>query len=250
MLLAVPATDYLSTSRYRRNKKAEYENYVLGRTAGVFRARQLLTEARELTEHRDLAKALVAVREALDIAPDYSDAIELQRLIKTLAADQPALAATDVAPAVPDVDDVLFLRVVGTPYAYRAATGATTVRVGRQRARLANGADPQNDLVIRIPASDDRTVRISRHHFEIDRIGHEYFVVDHSGGNTKLNGSKLAPGRPEIVTSGDRLVIADVLTLEVSVRSGGPLSGARVVQLGNQVRYEMEATLGDMLTEI
>jgi hypothetical protein len=251
LLIIVPAADRWSVSSHRRKRMRAYEAYERERTAVVYRAREYVQQARILIEASDLAKALVAVGEALDLLPEYGEAIELKRLIRTLAAEQASVVVVDFAPPSPDVDQVLYLRVVGTPYAYRARPGAATIRVGRQRPKTGEGASAENDLVIRIPASDDRTLRISRHHFEINRIGQEYFVVDHSNGQTLLNGRPLAPAQPAKVVSGDRLLIADVMTLEVSIRSGTPQSGARIVQLGaDAARFNLEATVGDMLTEV
>lgn len=250
MLLVTPVTDAVSTSWYRRKNKEAYETYERRRTAAVYQARQLVTEAREMLQGGELAKALVAISEALDVEPDYGEALELQRLIRSTTANQGSLVASDFAPPAPDVNQVLFLRVVGTPYAYRAQTGADTIRVGRQRPKPSQSPDEQNDLVVRIPASDDRTLRISRRHFEINRIGQEYFVVDHSGGRTKLNGRVLESGRPAKIVTGDRLMIGDAITLEVSIRTGTLQSGARIVQLGHDAGpFDLEATVGDMLTE-
>ena len=253
LLLIVPASDRISISSYRRKQKDAYEAYERERTAVVYRAREHVEKARGLVGTGDLAKALVAVGEALDLLPEYSEAKELKLLIRKLAAEQASVVVVDFAPPTLDVDHVLYLRVVGTPYAYRAQPGTATIRVGRKRPKEEEDESEGNDLVIRIPASDDRTLRISRRHFEINRIGPEYFVIDHSDGQTRLNGRLLAQAQPAKIVSGDRLLIADVMTLEVSIRSGSLQSGAgaRIVQLGADVaRFNLEATVGDMLTEV
>lgn len=251
LLLVVPVVDRLAVASYRRKQEKAYATYERERTALFYQAREHVKRARELLATGDLAKALVAAGEALEILPNYSEAIELRRLIFKLVADQASVSVGDFAPPGPDVDDVLYLRVVGTPYAYRARPGAATIRIGRQRPKAGEEESEKNDLVIRIPASADRTLRISRRHFEINRIGQEYFVVDHSDGLTRLNGRALAPGQPAKLVAGDRLLIADVMTLEVSVRSGILQTGARIVQLGaDAARFNLEATVGDMLTEV
>jgi hypothetical protein len=248
LLLLPPVLDRAVITAYRRRQLRAYEAYERERTREVYEAREKVASARALTDSGDLAKALVAVNEALTIIPEYPEARELRGLIMGLM-DDASLLPGRFAPPVADVDETLYLRVVGTPYAYRALAGATTIRVGRQRPK--DEADPDaNDLVIRVPASTDRSLRISRHHFEVNRIGREYFVVDHSGGHTRLNGVQLQKGQPAKVSNGDRLLIADVMALELSVRPSISRSPAQVLRVGAEAgHFNLEATVGDMLTE-
>jgi pSer/pThr/pTyr-binding forkhead associated (FHA) protein len=251
LLALIIATDMLLVARHRRKELRAYEEYEREETVHAYAAQELLNQARELNAANEPAKALVTIDELLRQRPGFSDALELKRQIEIMIAENGSMTLRDFAPPPNDVSAVLYLRVLGTPYAYRAQSGATTVRVGRQRSNSAGSELLPNDLVIRVPASDDRTLRISRRHFEINRIEHDYFVVDHSGGRTRLNGRQLQTGAPAKIGSGDRLLIADVLTLEIAIRSSAGQTGPRIIQLGDQAaRFHIEATVGDMLTEV
>jgi hypothetical protein len=146
----------------------------------------------------------------------------------------------------------IFLRIVGTPYAYQAPIAAQTVTVGRQR-RRPGLSDEGNDLVIRVPDSTDQTLRISRRHMEIQRIGNKYFVVDHSRGGTQLDGKALVKGQPTPLDSGNQLVLAGVITLEFLVQVDSLAINAQAfVNLPpsplRRMPIVMEASVGDMIT--
>jgi hypothetical protein len=154
-----------------------------------------------------------------------------------------------------DTSNLLYLRVLGTPYAYQAPYGLENISIGRQRRKPGTSADVGNDVVIRVPGADKKSLRISRRHLEIKRIDTEYFVIDKSGGRTKLNGKFLKGNEPFRLQTGDRLLIADVLTLEVIIQT--KISGTKV---GNLIRIDspntiqhgllIEASIGDLITEV
>jgi serine/threonine protein kinase len=115
---------------------------------------------------------------------------------------------------------LLTLRVAGTPFAYRPLPGQDVVTVGRQKRRPGEPPDAGNDFVLRVPGDDSLSMRISRRHFEIRRRGGEFFVTDRSRVGTLLN-DKPVPGDAEApLKSGDRIVVAGVLELEVVLVPG------------------------------
>jgi hypothetical protein len=237
--------------QYRARRLDEWREYEAARTTKIYEAKQHLEAARAHSTANEVAKALVELRRALEKLPDYAEARALYNLlVHSQAID--AAAITSMTDAVPSgrSGTTLYLRVAGTPYAYRADVSADVIRIGRQR-RQPNEQDG-NDLVIRVPASDERTLRISRHHLEINRIDKDYFVIDRSDGRTQLNGRFLTTGTPVQITSGDRLTIARVLTLEVSIRGiAAAGDGARMIDAeSDNGRFKFEATVGDMLTEV
>ena len=126
-------------------------------------------------------------------------------------------AANSAAPTEPSGPSI-FLRVVGTPYAYQAPAAAQMVTVGRQRRNSGLPADEGNDLVIRVPDSDDQSLHISRRHLEIQRIGDECFVVDRSRAGTQLDGKALVKDQPAPLRCGSQIVLAGVITLEFLVQ--------------------------------
>jgi predicted component of type VI protein secretion system len=100
-------------------------------------------------------------------------------------------------------------------------------------------------------AGDERlTTRISRRHFEIHRKGSDYYVIDRSKAGLLLNGKPAPRGEPAPLRSGDRLVVAGVVALEVLIRegaTGGVVSPlVHVPAAAGQV--VMEASMGDMVT--
>lgn len=162
---------------------------------------------------------------------------------------------TIIAESTGNTSNLLYLRVLGTPYAYQAPYGLENISIGRQRRKSGTSLDAGNDVVIRVPGADPKSLRISRKHLEIKRIDTEYFVIDKSRGHTKLNGKFLKENDPLRLQTGDRLLIADVLTLEVIVQT--KISGIKV---GNIIRIDshntiqdgllIEASIGDLITEV
>jgi serine/threonine protein kinase len=148
---------------------------------------------------------------------------------------------------------LLTLRVAGTPFAYRPLPGQDVVSVGRQKRRPADPPDVGNDFVLRVPNDDPLSMRISRRHFEVRRRGGEFFVVDRSRAGTLLNGTPVPPDAEAPLKSGDRLVVAGVVELEVVLVPGPSAPGFRrrppVRDAADPTgRVLLEATFGDMVT--
>jgi hypothetical protein len=242
--------------RHRNELKHAYDVYQRRRTEQQFAAQQRLEEARSYATVGNIAKALSAVNGVLVANPQHREARALK---EALLRTQEAGAAALIVPKglgrgkVDTSSDLLYLRVVGTPYAYQAPERLEAISIGRQRRRA--GSNAGNDVVVRVPGSDEMSLRISRQHLEIRRIEAEHYVIDRSGGQTSLDGSRLVPNQPTRILNGNRLSIADVLTLEVLVRSR--IAGRRVdnvLEIGSRGRegtnIVIEASIGDMVTEM
>jgi uncharacterized caspase-like protein len=148
--------------------------------------------------------------------------------------------------------DLLYLRVLGTSYAYELPNTLETISIGRQR-RKSNSPDDGNDVVIRVTHSEQKSLKISRKHLEIKRIGSEYFVIDKSGGRTKLNGQSIQDTEVHKLKAQDRLQIADVLELEVLIQvKVTTLSANKSIEFHQsgqlQPQFIVEASVGDMVT--
>lgn len=272
---------------YHRKRWAEYEAWQAERTREDFEAKRYMDEARRLFRAGDEAKALALLKEALKLRPSYQEAIELKRAILGGARAGAGGTALGEALAPPDVPE-LYLKILHTPYAYRAPHGFERITLGRQRGKAAalmgdrgGGEEVGNDLVIRVPGSDPLSLRISRRHLEIQRIDRQFYVNQLGAARTELNGRALVPEQPRPLVSGDRLTIAGVLALVVQLRTAiegwgrqeggnaGPGSptppdaprpgrspfrdspGAeRIVRLPQVGGAEFEATIGDMVTEL
>lgn len=143
----------------------------------------------------------------------------------------------------------LTLRVVGTPFAYRPRANQTIISVGRQRRKAGEPDDTGNDMVLRVPGSTDLSARISRRHFEIHVDGGQFFVTDRSKVGTLLNDTPLSRNVATPLASGDRLVVAGVLELEVALHLTPTVQiAAPQVQLPGASGAILEATFGDMVT--
>jgi serine/threonine protein kinase len=154
----------------------------------------------------------------------------------------------------PDSDKLLCLRVVGTPYIYRSPPGTTSFSVGRQRRKSGESDETGNDFVIRVPGSDQKSLKISRRHFEILRTGDEYSIVDRSKMGVELNGVRLRRDEPYRIQSGNEIRIAGVVTLEVLVQSESlaePVASSVDVcpsDGSSRRKISLEATVGDLVT--
>ena len=158
---------------------------------------------------------------------------------------------SDVATPQAECAPTVFLRVSGTPYAYRAPPGLDKITVGRQRAKP--GHSDGNSMVIRVAESHLRTLRLSRRHLEIKCIGECYLVIDRSSGGTLLNGIRLPPDQPQRIQPGDRLVLAGAITLEfyVGIDIASSIVGKEmnITSPGQAVPpLLVNATTGDMTT--
>ena len=177
-----------------------------------------------------------------------------------------ALAAWLAPPPAPGIADppvpfhgpaagpILTLKVPGTPYVYRPAPGQDVVTVGRQRRSPGDPPDHGNDFVLRVAGDDRLTTRISRRHFEIRRSGSEYVVIDRSKAGLLLNGRPAPKDAPAPLRSGDVLVVAGVVTLEVLIREGAtdgvvaPVVHVPAAGGAAAGKVVLEASMGDMVT--
>jgi serine/threonine protein kinase len=189
--------------------------------------------------------------------PPHLDAVCLRALAKEPAERWPsmrdfadALAAGQQPPAS-TAGSLLVLRLVGSSFAYRPLPKQTVITVGRQKRRPGEPLDYGNDLVVRVPGNDTLSVRISRHHLEIHITPDGLRVIDHSRWGTLLNGRPLVHDVATPLSSGDLLIIAGVITLEVVLQSPTerqPPTFAEVSQNIAGAPVVFEATLGDMMT--
>ena len=186
---------------------------------------------------------------SLALNPARTPIAALAAPVAPVSASIPANSAIPGGPGTPTI----FLRVVGTPYAYQAPVAAQTVTVGRQRRKPGLAAGGGNDLVIRVPDSDDQSLQISRRHLEIQRIGSECFVVDRSRAGTQLDGKALVKDQLTPLPSGSQLVLAGVIALEFLVQIDSlaidvqPLVNLPPSALRG-MPIVMEASVGDMIT--
>ncbi len=259
LLLAIAAA--LRTgliARYRARRRRDFEIYQREVTARRFQEKSDLDEARRFAEQGQIAQALVRLNRALASNPGYVEAAQLKRLLQAdpaLTQGNPGLLGLR-HDAAAENEPALYLRVLGTPYAYLAPVGTEILRLGRQRRKSGEAPDSGNDLVIRVPGSDKASLRISRRHLEIQRIDKDYFVLDQSRGLTRLNGQILEPEMPIPIHSGDRLILGGVITLEVLFRariaSGQGQSALQVQPAEGESGpiVTLEATIGDMVTEV
>jgi len=242
--------------RYRRRRQQEFADYDQSRTTSIFESRARLATARTLWQQGETAKALVTLDAILRDTPGSAEARVLKRQISR--GDDAAIAALTPAQAGATTSSpngyrsLLMLRVLGTPYAYQAPLGAQRVALGRKRPERDDVSHDRNDVIIRVPGSDERSRRISRHHLVVERIDDDYFVRDESGGHTTVDGVVMHAAMPVRIRSGSRITLADVVTLEVAIRSELTLgridglvnSGAVTAENGIQ----FEATIGNMYT--
>jgi serine/threonine protein kinase len=184
------------------------------------------------------------------------DAICLTALAKLPDDRWPSMAAfadalDEVLQGSSPVGGGLTLRVVGTPYVYRADPQQIVVTVGRQRCRMDAPAGEGNDLVIRITGDDEKSLRISRRHLELARTSEGYVVTNRGRAGTLHNGRPLPLGVAAPLAGGDRLDVAGVLVLDVSfdAPTGSPAAPTAELPAGEDkaARLLLEATTGDMM---
>ncbi|MDX1943875.1 MAG: caspase family protein [Pirellulaceae bacterium] len=174
-----------------------------------------------------------------------------QPKITPLLAAPPA--SPTAAPATNLAGPLLCLRVAGSPCIYQAPPGAEIIRVGRQRRKPGDSADKGNDFVIRDDEDAD-TLKISRRHFEIRRLGEQFTITDLSSAGTSVNGHRLPTGEARPLLAGDTIDVAGILQLEVLLPVS-PLAGALQPQVSiprqaaNQRQLVAEASIGDMITD-
>src|SRR5208283_298760 len=123
----------------------------------------------------------------------------------------------------------------------------------RQRRKPGLAAGEGNDLVIRVPDSDDQSLHISRRHLEIQRTADQWYVVDRSRVGTQLDGKALVKDQPAPLRCGSQLVLAGVITLEFLVQlESMAIARQPCVNLAPSalrgMPIVMEASVGDMIT--
>jgi serine/threonine protein kinase len=109
------------------------------------------------------------------------------------------------------------LTVAGTGTVYHPPPTLPIVTAGRQKRGPDDPPDRGNDLVLRVAGNDALSERISRRHFELHRTPTGWAVFDRSKGGLTRNGCALPRGAPTELADGDRLDVAGVLTLIVSI---------------------------------
>ncbi|AFZ16729.1 FHA domain-containing protein [Allocoleopsis franciscana] len=266
VVLSSRLTRYWIIERYRNRLQQDYDDFQKKRTEKIFEAKSYLDEARKLAQSGKLAQALAKTNELLKSTsmsfPVYKEIIELKKVVLAQIESGGGAITVESLNGInrtlnhsTDASKLLYLRILGTPYAYQAPYGLETISIGRQRRKQNVSDNVGNDVIIRVPGSDKKSLCISRRHLEIQRINTEYFVIDKSGGKTSLNGKILTKNEPSRLQSGDRLLIAGVITLEVLIRV--KLSGAKtsnVIRINPptevQDNFLIEASIGDMVTEV
>lgn len=154
------------------------------------------------------------------------------------------------SPVLPAEQEMVYLRVIGTPFLYQAPINAKIISVGRQKRRPGESPEIGNDILIRV---DVNPLRISRRHCEIHYRDTAYFLIDHSKWGTTINGERHRAGEPQILRTSDQIELADVVRLEFVVRSARlkvstvNASDVQAVAPGGQLH--IEASEGEMVTE-
>jgi serine/threonine protein kinase len=167
---------------------------------------------------------------------------------------QPGLRQAAVSIFTPPADSTgLVLRIQGTPFAYRPRPDQSLITLGRQKRKLGSPDDTGNDVVLRIPGNETLSARISRRHLEIHLASEGYTVTDISKAGTLHNGRPLVSGIAQRLQSGDLLIVAGVITLEVILNGilNTTLAPAQVevaVTGRRDIPLVFEASVGDMVT--
>ncbi|NET43150.1 FHA domain-containing protein [Okeania sp. SIO2B3] len=247
-------------TNYRNRLQKEYDDFQAKRTKKIYEAKLSLDEARQLAQRGELAKALTITNGLLKSIsksiPVYKETVELRKIIQTQINSGGGSIRVESLPGMNNNEltstNLLYLRILGTPYAYQAPYGLKTITIGRQRRKQGLSPSESNDVIIRVPGSDQKSLQISRRHLEIQQIDTEYFVFDKSGGHTKLNGKVISENQPYSLQARDRITIANVIVLEVLIRKNvGGLKTDNVIRIDHPDRDALfiEASIGDMVTE-
>ena len=260
-LLCRITRDFL-VDRYRNKVSKEYDEYKDKRGQEIYNLNQEIQAALKLAKFGEPAKAISQInnllKNMLPTHPVYASIVEAKRKINSMVASQATKQQVEATGGnshtlKPNsaVSKLLYLRILGTPYAYQAPDGLERISIGRQRRK--NGSEG-NDVCIRVPGADSKSLRISRFHLRLERIGDEYFVftLQEEGGRTSLNGKILDSEKPYPLKSGDTLLIAGVLTLEVLFQvkiTGNKTDKLITINHQNCPGLEIEASIGDMITE-
>ena len=253
-------------SRYRRNALHDWERYKAGYDNEMGVVLQLLDRAEKIAMTGDIPQALHAVNQVLEVNPGMSEALHMRRRLaawQVTGVSEPKAASPE-----PGVKIEMYLKLMGSPYAWLAPNGRHTITVGRQRPKrqspeLDTGESTGCDVVIRIPGDEDTTSRISRRHLSLQQFGGQWHVTDMSKHGTKLDGRQLARDVPARIQAGSRLTLADVVTLEIQFRrqlTGRKVDGLIEVSMppppsnpgldrpGHAL--QLEASIGNWVTEM
>jgi serine/threonine protein kinase len=260
------AGDILGTPAYMSPEQIEGDVARMGPACDIYALGVILYEL--ITGHVPFSGDLVSL--AMQVVADAPtppsrhrpgleprlDAICLKALAKQPADRWPSMAAfadalDEVLRGPSPAAGGLTLRVVGTPYLYRADPRQVVVAVGRQKRRPDAPPGEGNDFVVRITGNDEMSLRISRRHLELVRTPRGYVVTNRGRAGTSHNGRPLPLGVAVPLASGDRLDVAGVLALDVSfdVPAGSPAAPTADLPAGEDkaARLLLEATTGDMM---
>lgn len=217
--------------RYRRN--VDWRRHQKSIAERLARARDLVDDAGHRYQDGHASTALERIRDALEIAPEFDDALQLRAEI--LSADRPLSLATAAARRH------MYFRILGHPHAFEAPAEATTVRLGRERTC---------EVVVRIAGDDRGSLRISRLHAEVLRVGDACVIRCVGRNSLVVNGRRMKTGESSVLRPLDHIVIAGLIGLEFSLRDA-PLLGRRQRSLrlaSGQESIEVESTIGDLVT--
>ncbi|NEO72348.1 FHA domain-containing protein [Moorena sp. SIO3H5] len=144
---------------YRNTLQKEYDDFQAKRTKKIFDAKLSLDEARQLAQRGELAKALTItnglLRSMSKSMPVYKAIVELRKIVLTQINSGGGSITVESLPGMSsnfpkstDVSRLLYLRILGTPYAYQAPYGLKTITIGRQRRKQGLSATEGNDVII------------------------------------------------------------------------------------------------------
>ncbi|BBM86301.1 FHA domain-containing protein [Candidatus Uabimicrobium amorphum] len=103
------------------------------------------------------------------------------------------------------------LEIAGSDYIY-ILPDQNEITIGRQKRKPGQKG---NDVVIRVHGNDEASRAISRNHLTLMCRFSGMFICDHSTFGTKVNGQQAMRDKKFAIDVGDRINIADVLTLTV-----------------------------------
>ena len=235
---------------YRRQLYDKYDRDKNDYYNKVSKSKFYLDNARHSYRTGNLAKALAQLNQLLTEPTTkglHKEATDLKKIIRKQVTHGTITTHPINNLNISNSNTLLYLRVLGTPYAYQSPFGLDTISIGRKR---------DNDIVIRVPGSDEKSLRISRRHLTISRTQDEYFLVNKTEKNiTKLNDDVIEKEKQYRLKSGDKISIANVLTLEILIRiriQGNKVGNLIKIDHNEKLPYgiSIEASIGDLLTEV
>jgi serine/threonine protein kinase len=139
------------------------------------------------------------------------------------------------------------LVVVGAGVRYHPASYQSSIRVGRQRASTTNPSQLSNDVIIRIHGDNEKSLRISRQHFEIQSTQQGLTIFDRSQAGITINGEPAKKGEKLTVQIGDTLNVAGVI--EFQIAQPLPTAQWNARQRVLNTASPIEATVGEVCQE-